>query len=809
MRPTGYFGRAAPFAAALAMSIALAPQAWAASKRFDIPAQPLSEALIDFAIQADVSIGLGDAKIGARRTSAFQRTATAEEALAALLEGTGFGFRKIDERSFVVVSAPSAAAPAKIEGDGLTEEIVVTARKRSEVLARTPFSVAAVEVTERAPALHGLEGITSLVAGLASTNQGPGRNKYFIRGMSDGAFSGQTENAVGLYLDDTRITFNTPDPNLQLVDIARIEVVRGPEGTLYGAGAIGGLIRIITNPPEIDRTVFKGAVGVAATNGGALSTRVETTANLPLIEGRLAVRLTGYAHRDGGYIDDTALGRSNVNGAGIYGIRASFGVVPSDRWSIEAGAVLQGIGARDTQYYDGAMARYTRDIRVREPHDNDFRRLHVRAAASFDNFRFESSTAWLRQSIASTFDASAAVAQFTAAPSQSALYRERARHTTLIHESRVISNTAGRFDWLAGVFASHRDQLTDSVLTALDLPATSAQLYTSRRYDNGDELAAFGEFSYRFTPATTATVGMRWFRGGLDTDASASGGNGPLAPNAIGRNVRTGFTPKVVVSHNLDEAVLLYAQAAEGYRLGGINVDAPLPAGAPPTGDEGEEDASLTVTNFKSDTLWNFEIGGKATLWDGAAAVNAAAFSAVWRNIQTDQIATNGLPYTANVGTAHIRGLEVEATVHPSQPWTLTGNLTWSSPELTTLAPASSSAHNDHLPSAPRFSAGASLQYAFALPDGVGAEAGVSYAYVSRSHLNFGAAANLEMGNTHLADARLRFTRGRFGALLYVDNLANTGANTFAFGNAFSFARMRQVTPPRPRTVGLTFSWSN
>ncbi|MCB2107617.1 MAG: TonB-dependent receptor [Rhodobacteraceae bacterium] len=781
--------------------------------QFDIAAQPLAQALIDFALQGDVSISLGGTSIGGLRTGGYHQTATPEDALLTLLTGTEFSFRKIDAASFVIVRQPrEAEVPAEIPAPARpVEEIVVTAAKRSEVLQHAAYSVAVAEGAQlEATGTASLRDATPLLAGFSSTNQGPGRNKFFVRGLSDGAFSGQTQTAVGLYLDDTRITFNAPDPNLELIDIDRIEVVRGPQGTLYGAGAIGGLVRIITNSPQFDEIQIRGSVGAATTYSGDPSFLAQGTVNIPLAGGKAAVRGSVYFHRYGGFIDDTGLGRDNVNGTDISGGRIVLAGRLGDTWTVEAGAVLQGIDSSDTQYFDRAMPRYVRANRVSEPHDNDFRRFHVRVDGAFEWMRVVSSTAWMRHGIDNRYDASVALPLIANLPVQSAAYDDDSRHTTIIHETRLVSNTAGRFEWLAGVFASHRDQVTDSALSLANAGTANAPLYTEHRVDDGDELAAFGEFSYRFTQATTATVGLRWFRGVLDSNSIAGGVAAQGPPEAIGHNSHNGVTPKIVLSTEVGPDALIYAEAAKGFRLGGINIDGPLVFSADDGGGEegGEDGTERTVTNFKSDTLWNFEIGAKSAWFDRRLTVNAAAFYAVWKNIQSDQLRNSGLPYTSNIGTAHNRGLEIDLAAYPTDRLSFAGNLTWNMPELTTLPASTAPTHSDRLPVVPRLSAGASAQYRFSLPGDIEGNFSVGYSYIGKSRLNFGADAGPDMGGYHIANTRLNVTRGPWSATIYVDNIGNARSNTFAFGNPFSLQQVSQVTPPTPRTLGVTLGWT-
>lgn len=783
----------------------------ATAVNFDIAPQALTQALVDFAIQGNVSIGLGDSNIGGQRSSGFRQSARPEDALSALLKGTGLTFRAVGASSFLVervrTAAPRDEKSTAVDPPTAVEEIVVTAAKRSEVLQHAAYSVAVASGQQlQALGSLSLHDAAPLFAGFTATNQGPGRSKFFVRGLSDGAFAGQTQTVVGLYLDDTRITFNEPDPSLELVDIDRVEVVRGPQGTLYGAGAIGGLVRIITVQPDFDRVEARGGVESAQTDGGDRSYAAQATVNAPLVPGRLAVRGSIYGRHLGGYIDDVGLAKDNVNDTNITGGRLTLAARVFDGWTIEGGAVVQGIDSRDTQYFDRAKPRYTRANAAAEPHDNDFRRFHVQVRGELDWARVESSTAWVRHTVESRFDASLALPQLAGLPVQTAIFDQDSRQTTVNHETRFVSNTVGRFDWLAGIFASHRDQVSESLLT---VPGRSSGLtapYSDRRSDDGDEFAAFGEASYHLSAETTATLGLRWFHGVLDTRSVASGTAVLGPPEAVGHNAHAGFTPKLVLSHEWGQDGLVYAEASKGFRLGGINIGSALPATA--GSDDGDEDGvSRTVTNFASDTLWSYELGMKKSWLDDKLIVNAASFYAVWKNIQADQVRANGLPYTANIGTAHNKGLEVDAQARPTARLTLSANFTLNMPELT----ASNSlalGHSDRLPVVPRFSGALLAGYRMTLPGDIEGALTVSYSLVGKSRLNFGADAGPAMGGYQLAAARMTFNRGPWTATVFAHNLGNARANTFAFGNPFSLRQIQQVTPPTPRTIGVRLDWA-
>lgn len=268
--------------AAWAGCMAMVPSVSAAQETFafSIPAKPLSEGLVDLAVRANLSIGADAAKACRPNGNAVAGRLTAEQALSRLLADTGCGYRMIDSRTVRIVRSRvrqrHAVAPVpRVVTDPVApptqtvSEVVVTSAKRSIGLDRAPYAVSAVQgATLSESGAVNTADLAHRIAGLTVTNLGPGRNKLFVRGLSDGPLTGRTQATVGLYFDDSRTTYNAPDPDLRLVDIARVELLRGPQGSLYGAGSIGGVLQVITNAPRLaDRSAWGSAAAEASLSG--------------------------------------------------------------------------------------------------------------------------------------------------------------------------------------------------------------------------------------------------------------------------------------------------------------------------------------------------------------------------------------------------------------------------------------------------------------------------------------------------------------------------------------------------------------
>ncbi len=790
----------------LALALAFAPVSLRAADAlvFDLPAQPLAQALRGFAAQADVSIGLSGADTGSKVSREVRGALSPADALARLLEGSGLSFDMVDAATFRIFATPAAAPsqraaalPAE-EPPPRVEVIVVTAPKRLTPLQIVPFSLVAVT---HAPLRHygvrSADDIPAVVAGLSATNQGPGRNKFFIRGLSDGAFSGNAQSSVATYIDEQRTSFNGPDPNLRLVDIDRVEVVRGPQGALYGAGPISGLVRIVTAAPQLDTLLAEAEAYSGAGPDIGLSGGASAMINAPLVQERAALRVVAYGDHAGGFVSDMRLGKTKANQANTAGMRVQSRVILSDDWSVHTGVTAQWIHAKDTQYFDRSQPRFRRGNYVREPYTNDFLSTNLAAEGDLGWASLLSTTAWSRQDVATRFDASLAVPLLLRAPVAPAAFDEPSTYYTLDHETRLVSAYGGDFDWLAGAFASRSVR---HVTTRIAFTQPAETFYFKTRRDTGYELALFGEATYRLDSAWEVTTGLRFYRGLIDvTGENSELDDGP--PKAVGQSTGTGFTPKASLSYRLDGDNLLYAQVGQGFRLGGVNVNNRVSPGVP------QRNARLTVTNFNSDRLWNFELGSKSELLDGTLRLNAAAYYAIWEHIQADLTRSTGLAFTANLGSVRNTGFDMDLTYVPVRGLEILANISLSNPVLREdqmLAPGTTS----RLPQVPKFAGLVAARYQRPVTAETTIYGSGRLEFTGRTNLGQGMGRGIISKPYAVLDAEAGVRRGAWDLSLYVDNLFDCSANTFAFGNPFNFGQLGQATPPRPRTIGLRLGWS-
>jgi iron complex outermembrane recepter protein len=787
----------------LALLCACAPEAARAAELriFRLPPEPLSAALVRFAVQGAVSVGGLPAAGCAGMSRGVSGAMTPARALAALLP-PGCGFEPLDAGSFRIVARPAAAASphpaaarptpnADAETVPRLDELVVTAEKRPEFVGRSASAVSVLSAGDVA-ALGGksFDEVASQVVGVAVTNLGSGRNKIFVRGLSDGSFTGKTQSTVGLYLDDVPITYNAPDPDLRLADIDRVEVLRGPQGTLYGSGSIGGIVRIVTARP--DPTTVAGSVSVEGmlTQHGAPSSGLDAMLNVPLAGGRAALRAVAYSDERGGYIDNPVLGLRDVNYSRRSGGRlAGLAELPGG-WTLEAGYAHQSIATADSQYTQGSDGPLTRDSSVREPHDNDFSEVGATASRAGDRADLKISTALIDHSIDTRYDATGAFR--AAGASRIAAAFDEDKHIKLwVTEGLLSSNSPGPLRWLAGAFFSYTREMDTAALVNLQPPEPARSIY--RRRDELTEAAVYGEVAYDITPRLTATAGGRWFATRVDTHADGF----DLAVEPLGpldeRLTDSGVAPKLRLSYAARADLVIYAQVQEGYRAGGFNIPAAAGGGVV---------LQTVAAQFRPDHLWSYEVGAGLPLFDHAVTLRGALFHADWRGLQTDQRLASGLPMTVNVGDGSNTGVEAEATWRPDAHLQVRANLLLEDPQITRASDVFPARRDIGLPGVPFNMGAADVRYRWRI-GGLDAEASAQLAYVGRSFLTFDGGTGNAMGGYASGRIAGALGQGPWRATAYVDNVGDERGNTFAFGNPFSRARATHATPLRPRTLGL------
>lgn len=794
-------GRLSRLGALLALAVASPAAAAERPIAIDIPVQARERALVTLGVQAGVSLGLSAGVRCPGRAGLVGRM-TLAQALDRLLAGSACAAVRPDQRTVVIIAAgalpPSPPRPPRPAAEpSEVGELVVTATKRPTRLDQAPYALTAV--TGAALVRQGVVDVRDLslmAAGVTVTNLGPGRDKILLRGLSDGPLTGHTQSTVGIYLDDLRLTYSAPDPDVRWTDVARVEVLRGPQGSLYGAGSIGGVVHMVTTPPDPEARSGWLSATVGTTAHGAGSHVLEGAFNQPMPGGRAALRISGWTEAMGGYIDNLALSSPNVDRTSRQGLRASVLWSPRDDLTLDAAVLDQTISSRDTHYAQPAAGSLARATAGREPHDNDFLALDLGARWRPAWGELALSLGATDHDVGSRYDASGAPAALVQAGAAPVTYVDDNEIRGLVMEARLSSRLDRRLQWLAGVFTAEGDQRLKARLTDI----RGAAAYDESRRDRLTESALFGEAAYAFTPTLTVTLGGRLFASSLRTHSTVDALG--VARDFRGETSARGFAPKLVMAYAASSRWSVYAQAAEGYRTPGFNTSGP--AGQTFAATPG---AVQPLRRYAGDELWSLEAGARWSSADGAWRLRVGGFQAVWRDIQTDLLLPSGLPFTANVGDGRSTGLEAEGA-YDRGGLAVAANLTVQRPELDRPDPGFPNRIDSHLPGVPALSYSLRVSYSWPVSTSWAVDIAASYAYVGSSRLTFDAVTAPRMGDYGEVRLRAGLRSARLRASLFVDNLVDSRGDTFAYGNPFTIRTSAQPTPQRPRTVGLVLGRS-
>ncbi len=684
----------------------------------------------------------------------------------------------------------------------MLQEVVINATKRAAVVDQLPYAVSALnQQALRSAGATDIDDVAAQLASLSTTNLGPGRNKILLRGLSDGAFTGRTQSTVGLYLDDVPITYNAPDPDLHLGDLDAIEVLRGPQGTLYGGGTMSGIYRIVTRRPELDEMSGSIRIGGALTLDGGASDQEEGVINLPLIRDRLAIRAMAYQDSDGGYISDLNLHQSNIDRSVRTGGRAAILADLDSGWTSTTGLAFQAIRSNDTQYISPSLGRLRRANMVREASSNDFWQAveTIEKAAAWGKVR--STTSFVRHQFATRSDATNALPLFGTSIYNVGSYDEPSNIDMVVEDLVWTSPSVGRLQWLGGLFGSVTRQCTDAIIRANDpgsnLPGLT--FYQEHRTDNLSEAAAYGEATLSLTANLQATVGARAFFNTVHTVSDVSNPQTQDQRLFQGTNPASGVSPKLAMSYRLPGDQLVYLSVEEGHRTGGFNTGGVL-------GSTFQTNPSLPGVHrqFGADELWNYELGAKLNLLGGRLRLRSALFYNSWSNIQTDQFLQSGLSYTTNAGDGRNIGFETEAEMRLTRYWSIKANAMVDQPLLTHAAPGFVS--NVNLPGVPDLLIGMRTEYERPLWGGLKGLLSADARYVGRSQLTFNPAITAPMGGYVLARLSAQVVSDRWHLAVFLSNPTNETGNTFSYGNPFNFQQVREVTPQRPRSLRVILS---
>jgi len=795
----------------VAATLAMPVTAFAQEATVDVRAGSAGQVAIELARQTRSSIIVADPVVAQRMVPAIRGRMAAAEAVRRLARKAGGRAVAVAPGAWRIEGAPMARPtpaprPAPVRptpiptDDEAADPIVVVASKRDLTIGQIPGQVSILDGESlEAGGIGGTEKITQRVATVTSTHLGSGRNKLFIRGIADSSFTGPTQATVGQYLGDLRLSYNAPDPDLRLSDMARVEVLEGPQGTLYGAGSLGGIIRLVPNPPVVGDTSGSMAVGGSLTQSGAPGGDAAGMVNVPVSDA-IAFRANFDVATLGGYIDKPLLRRKDVNRTSILGGRAALRAEIAPDWTVDLIGLGQSTDARDSQYAGrDAEPPLSSNARVREGSDADYVMGQFVISGRIGEVRVRSTTGAVRQHLEERYDA-------TIDPADLRRFSQENRTRMIAHETRLWQPATDGFGWLVGASYTHnRTVLTRSFENFVSTTAATGVRNTI------DEFTLYAEASLRIRPGLTATAGGR-------VTHSRLGGSGEDVLPAITESLAfaraaatadrtsTAVLPSIALNAELLDATTLYMRYQEGFRPGGFAIESDF------------------VRRFKSDRTGTWEFGVKhgtpgVSPFDLAASVSYTR----WRDIQADFIDNSGLPSTANIGDGRVWSASATAGVELARGLRLEAGATWNKSavdkpptELLVLvaraAPVTGTsdyslidatlARSMQVPNIAQFSGRLSLGWNREIGDDLRLSANAWTSYVGKSRLGIGPELGDPQGDYLDSGADMRIGTERYGVTLALNNITNSRGNRFSLGTPFGTGR-DQTTPLRPRTIRL------
>ena len=746
--------------------------------------------------------------------------------------------------SCVLIHPVAVAADAPTAATAL-EEVVVTANKRSEQSTQdTPAAIQALSGDDlQKSGVVNFADYAGRIPSLSFTDLGPGDKKYVIRGVTS-----KGPATVGVYYDETVITAQNAgdgggrNADIALFDLDRIEVLKGPQGTLYGASSMSGTIRYITKKPVLNK--FEGYVEteVSATSSGGTNHNFNGAINVPLIDDRLALRAVGWYVKNDGYIDDVRIPAGpvkNANDDTTKGGRVTLRWQATDNLNIIATGTMQNLDAGGSSRYTPPGSQSFGDTGAGFPPvaGGDLINTDLALSPWHEKIKIAGITAELTaasgvftatanhydRKIDYAFDSSP-ILFFFGVPIPGVTLQPQERRINSA-ELRYASKFDGPVNFVAGGFV--QDEKNDFTVQVVKTnaagvpngpfsPLDSDDALNNPngntffgRYDNNKikQYAGFGELTWNVTDKFTALAGVRYFHSKQDSVQDTThpfggfGTNIPVGPQSPPTRTDTKTTFKLNLSYKFNPQMLVYATASEGFRVGGTNsADLPFVAGDIPPG-------------FGPDTLWNYEIGEKSEFLDGKLRLNVAAYEIRWSDIQvqsTDK--TGAFLFTTNAGTGKVDGLEIEASAVLAQGLVVDFGGSYTNSRLTSNPPPipvsdpNFAKSGDRFPVVPlvQFSAGLTYTVPVSADASMNFRADITHRGSSNTQFNTSSRFNVPLQSYDLVNLRAGLDWKSWQFSVFIKNALDRRAEVDAISSDQD--PLARITA-RPRTGGLSVNY--
>lgn len=740
--------------------------------------------------------------------------------------------------SGVLYAVPPAALAAD---ENVLEEVVVTANRRVENVQAVPTSIQVVTGGDlEKKGARDFESYLSSVSGVGMTKSGSGSVKVGVRGVSNviGGESGVADSTstVGLYLNDVPIQGSGPLPDLAVYDLQRVEVLKGPQGTLYGEGAMGGAIKMILNSPDPTAYEAKAETGVETVADGGTNFLVNGAVNLPLVDDKLAARIVATYRDDGGFIDNIRTGKEDINSSNALSVRGLLGWQITEKFSAEVLALHQELDQDEFAEQVTRAGDLKTDLIDQRFNKVDFDLYALTLKYDFGGAELVSSTSsWTNDRtrydrsgftgdtlnfFLSIYDSPPAV-ESTDAQGFDTIIDQKA----FTQELRLSSTGDQRVDWSVGAFYRSSEQNSTGYDVVQDIapvnavivanivpilgpgaPFESPRLFGSQIDEEFDQTAIFGEVKWTIVDRLDLTVGVRWFDEDLnlkqvdtayDFYALAFADFG--IPNPDTRDLKASDSDvigRAGLSYQLTPDAMIYAMVSQGFRSGGPNFNGGIPGSPLPT-------------LYKSDSLVNYEIGTKTAWLDERLLANLALYRVDWSDVQVRAQQPGLPPYIANAGEAKITGGELQIAAAPTAGVRLGLNLGILDSEMTDLGEFASGRVGQPLPNAPETTASVYLEFRRPMGSWGSGLARIDWQYVDEQVFEL----IPESGDPDdyflpaYDTVRLQFglENERWSAYLYAENLLDERAFTNEVRLDPPTSWEERLSVIRPRTIGLRF----
>ena len=684
----------------------------------------------------------------------------------------------------------TAASPADESADSRPGDIIVTAQRYKQRLQDVPLSVSAVSGDELAArGTTDLKDLQYSVPGFSTYETGAGRQTIQLRGISTTIGA----STVGAYFDETPLSLDstTDGFNVRMIDLERVEVLRGPQATLYGQGSMGGTIRYIPAAPRLDAASGSFDGEYSTTRYGASNYKAVGVFNLPLTTDVAAIRLVAGYERIGGFIDNIATGENNINSADIYTVRGSFLLQPDDRFSLS----LIGLYQNTKQANQDSGTNHQTSALVPSPLRDRYTLVQGKISYDLDFAELSTSASWIDRRNLTQFDLSASFVPllvegfgFPVGFVDQVGIVATTDYEIFNGEVRLASQSDGPFGWQVG--AAYNTLNIHQYGGTFTAPGTLPfAIIASNEVRKNQSYTVYGEANYAFTPQLKAIVGLRYFReskklNGISTNFGFS------SPNVGDASFET-INPRFNLSYEFTPDSMIYANAAKGFRSGGFNQ---ISAGG------GQIDVPPT---YEPDKIWTYELGTKHQLFGNRLILDASVYRSEWSDVQSNNFAPGGVSTIIN-NSGHVSGwgVDLSATARPVQDLTLTATYGWNNLKFDEAT--ADKAVGDPVDAAVRNSWSASLDYRPPLSDTVTGIFRVDYQHAGKGQftLRNQPVQIIERPQRDLVNLRVGAGVGPVEVALFANNLFDEDAPSIIG----PFSLFPDDVEQRPRVIGVSAS---